>query len=173
MKNNPPSFYQLAKQSKWILIGIIVLGLSLIFFRLDVEERRYEGEGQRVQGIVLSKAVSRGTSASRGTSSTTSYYVMYKFTTKEGQTIEGKDDVFPNTWRTLKEGGTVEVEYLPNSPDTNRIPGETAKSSTYKNIGRFLFLASAVILLIGLRKVYVKFRLLREPTNINGGRAIE
>ena len=69
---------------------------------------------------------------------------MYSFTTKQGQTLEGKDEVFPNRWRVLEGGSPLEVEYLSNSPETNRIPGET--------VGAVLLLASAVLLARGRRK---------------------
>lgn len=153
-ETTPPSLYQLAKRSPWVWIAGIVLLLSLIFFGLSMEERRYEAQGQIVQGTVLSKVANKK-------------YVMYRFTTRHGQTIEGKHgDVLADIYYKLLEGGPVEVEYLPGSPETNRIPGQSAKSSTYRNIGGFLLLASAVLLLIGFRKAYFRFRLLRQPPSI-------
>jgi hypothetical protein len=126
--------------------------------RLDVEEGRYEKKGARAEGVVLSKTVyHRSSKRSR-------YYVSYRFTTREGKTIQGRDDVFPNTYHKLREGGPIEIEYLSDSPDTNRIPGESAKSSTYANIGRFLLLSSAFLLLTGFRKTRAALRLRRDTT---------
>jgi hypothetical protein len=71
----------------------------------------------------------------------------------KGEKTEGRDEVFPDTYHKLQEGGTVEVESLAESPGTNRIPGESAKSSTYKDIGRSLLLAGVILLLIGFRKI--------------------
>ena len=87
-----------------------------------------------------------------GRGSSSSWYVMYSFTTKQGQTLEGKDEVFPNRWRVLEGGSPLEVEYLSNSPETNRIPGETVSAVTYGAIGAVLLLASAVLLARGRRK---------------------
>lgn len=76
---------------------------------------------------------------------------MYSFTTKQGQTLEGKDEVFPNRWRVLEGGSPVEVEYLSSSPETNRIPWETISAVTYGAIGALLLLTSAVLLTHGRR----------------------
>jgi uncharacterized protein DUF3592 len=95
-----------------------------------------------VQGTVLHKAAMSRT----GRGSSSSWYVRNRFTTWQGQTLEGKDDVFPNRWRSLEEGGPVEVEYLPSSPETNRIPGETISAVSYGAIGTGLHLAGAVLL---------------------------
>jgi hypothetical protein len=76
---------------------------------------------------------------------------MYRFTTKQGQTLEGRDEVFPNRWHAMEGGSPVEVEYLSSSPETNRIPGETVGAVTYGAIGAVLLLASAVLLARGRR----------------------
>jgi len=168
------SFYKLAKQSPWVFTGGFFLLFSLVFFRLSAKEQGYEKEGVIVQGTILGKTFRKGTSGSgRSTGTTSSHYVMYRFTTQEGQTFESKYDVLPGTYRELREGGPVEVEYLPGSPEVNRIPGQRAKPYTYRYIGRFLLLASATALLSGLRKAYVQFRLLRQTPSIDAGRAIE
>lgn len=119
--------------------------MSFMFVGLSVQEWFYEAKGERVQGTVLSKTHTRG-SISR-------YYAMYRFTTKQGQTLEGEDgEVLSDHWRTLEEGGPVAVEYLPSSPETNRIPGRWAQSSTFGIISGLLFLASTTLLLIGRRQ---------------------
>jgi hypothetical protein len=77
---------------------------------------------------------------------------MYRFTTRQGQTLEGKDEVFPNRRRALQDGGPVEVEYVSSSPETNRIPGETINAITDGAIGAVLLLAGAALLARGRRK---------------------
>jgi hypothetical protein len=54
-----------------------------------------------VHGTVLGKAAT----SRKGRGSSSAWYVMYRFTTQQGQTLEGKDEVFPNRWRALEEGG--------------------------------------------------------------------
>jgi hypothetical protein len=132
----------------WTFLGGIALFIGLIFVGLAVQEWRYEAGSEVVQGIVLDKAATYRT----GRGSSSSWSVMYRFTTRQGQTLEGKDEVFPNRWHALEAGGPVEIEYLPRAPETNRIPAETVSAATYAAIGGSLLLAGAVLLARGRRK---------------------
>jgi hypothetical protein len=96
----------------WTFLGGIALFIGLIFVGLAVQEWRYEAGSEVVQGIVLDKAATYRT----GRGSSSSWSVMYRFTTRQGQTLEGKDEVFPNRWRALEAGGPVEIEYPPPRP---------------------------------------------------------
>jgi hypothetical protein len=111
---------------------------GLFYFRLSCEEDYYEKGGARVQGIVLQKTYSR--------------YVAYRFSTKEGRTIEGRYQVLPATWQELKEGGPVTIEYLAEAPDTNRVPDQRARSMTLTIIALVLLVASAVLFIIRWRQ---------------------
>ena len=131
--------------------GFLIFGL--VFFRLSCEEGYYEKGGARVQGTVLQKAYSQGTRRPGGRGGSSSkHYVSYRFKTKEGRTIEGRYDVLPNTWQNLKKGDPVTVEYLPDSPDTNRIPEQRARSLTWTIMALVLLVASAVLFIISWRQ---------------------
>jgi hypothetical protein len=147
------SSHQSAKGSllPFLRWGFLIFGL--IFFRLSCEEGYYEKGGARVQGIVLQKTYSPGTSSTGGSpSSPSKHYVSYRFTTKEGRTLEGRYDVLPQMWGKLKEGDPVIVEYLPDAPDTNRIPEQRAISLTWTIMAFVLLVASAVLFIIGWRQ---------------------
>ncbi len=144
---------QLAKGSllPFLRWGFLIFGL--IFFRLSCEEDYYEKGGARVQGIVLQKIHSPGTGSTAGRGGSSSkHYVSYRFTTKEGRTIEGRYDVLPGTWQKLNEGDSVTVEYLPDAPDTNRIPEQRARSLTWTIMALVLLVASAVLFIISRRQ---------------------
>jgi hypothetical protein len=147
------SSYQPARGSllPFLRWGFLIFGL--IFFRLSCEEGYYEKGGTRVQGIVLQKTYSPGThsTGSRGGSSS-KHYVNYRFTTKEGRTIEGRYDVLPGTWQKLKERSPITVEYLPDAPDTNRIPEQRARSLTWTIMALVLLVASGVLFVISRRQ---------------------
>ena len=131
--------------------GFLIFGL--VFFRLSCEEGYYEKGGARVQGIVLQKTYSQGTRSTGGRGGSSSkHYVSYRFTTKEGRTIEGRYDVLPGTWQNLKKGDPVTVEYLPDSPDTNRIPEQRARSLTWTIMALVLLVASGVLFIISRRQ---------------------
>ena len=131
--------------------GFLIFGL--VFFRLSCEEGYYEKGGARIQGIVLQKTYSQGTRRPGGRGGSSSkHYVSYRFTTKEGRTIEGRYDVLPGTWQNLKKGDPVIVEYLPDSPDTNRIPEQRARSLTWTIMALVLLVASGVLFIISWRQ---------------------
>lgn len=139
-------------RSPWPLLRWLCLVFGLIFLRLGCEEGYYEAGGERVQGIVLQKSFSPGTpSTGRSPSSPSRHHVTYRFTTKEGRTLEGRADVLPGTWGTLEEGGPVVVEYLPGSPDTNRIPEQRARSGIWAIMALVLLVASAGLFVLGRR----------------------
>jgi hypothetical protein len=153
----PASFYQPVKGFRWLFIGGIALFLSLIFFRLSCEEGYYEKGAVRVQGMVLQKTYSPGTHPTRsvGAGSAGNYYVRYKFTTSDGRTVEDRYEVLPDTWRRLKEGGPVVIEYLPGSPETNRIPAQRAESGTFRILALGVLFAGLIFIGLGLRKKVV------------------
>lgn len=131
--------------------GFLIFGL--VFFRLSCEEGYYEKGGARVQGTVLQKTYSQGTRRPGGRGGSSSkHYVSYRFKTKEGRAIEGKYDVLPDTWQKLKKGDPVTVEYLPDSPDTNRIPAQRARSLTWTIMALVLLVASGVLFIISRRQ---------------------
>jgi hypothetical protein len=147
------SSHQLAKESllPFLRWGFLIFGL--VFLRLSCEEGYYEKGGARVQGIVLQKTYSPGTRSTGGTrGSSSKHYVSYRFTTKEGRTIDGRYDVLPGTWQKLKEGDPVTVEYLPDAPGTNRIPEQRARSLTWTIMALVLLAASGVLFLSSRRQ---------------------
>jgi len=134
------------RRSVWPFLRWAFLVFGLIFLRLGCEAGYYETGGVRVQGVVLQKTYSPGTTATGGSrSSPARYYVSYRFTTTDGRTLEGRDDVLPGTWRSLKEGDPVGVEYVADAPVTNRIPDQLAGSTTWRIMALVLLAASAVL----------------------------
>jgi hypothetical protein len=149
----PASSHQSTTRSLWPFLrwGFLIFGL--IFFRLSCEESYYEKDGVRVQGVVIKKTYSPGTrSSGRSHRSSSKHYVSYRFTTKEGRTLEGRYDVLPGMWEKLKEGAPVVVEYLSDSPGTNRIPEQRASFGTWRIMALILLVASAVLFIIGRRQ---------------------
>jgi hypothetical protein len=147
----PPSVDQPGKMSRKTLVALGLLFFGLIFFRLSCEEDYYEKGGVRVQGVVLKKTYTPGSTA-KGSGSSSKRYISYRFMTKEGQTLEGKYDVLPDAWNSVKEGDPVVVEYLPDSPDTNRIPGQRARSLTWTIMALVVLVSSGVLFIIGWRQ---------------------
>jgi hypothetical protein len=142
-----------SRRSAWPLLRWLCLVFGLIFLRLGCEAGYYETDGARVDGVVIQKTYSPGTRSTGGSqSSPARHSVSYRFTTKEGRTLEGRADVLPRTWRELEKGGRVVVEYVPSSPDTNRIPDQLARSHTWGVMAAVLLVASGVLFVINRRR---------------------
>ena len=127
-----PSRPASVRRRPWSLLGGAAIVFSLVFFRLSCEQDSYAAGGMTVQGVVTDKVYSQGTGAGLNarSGSFTGRYVMYRFTTADGRTFDGKEDVLPELWSRLKVGDPVAVEYLAASPDTNQIPDQVADTST-------------------------------------------
>jgi hypothetical protein len=135
---NPRWFYRPARKITPTLLGVIVLVLSFFFAALSLEERSYEKEGVIVKGTVIGRS-GKGKWA-------------YKFTTRDGQLLNGTSEVLSATSSRLKEGGTVEIQYLPGSPQTNRIPGQRAGYAAWTIMAVIGCASGVVLLFIGRRR---------------------
>jgi hypothetical protein len=101
-------------------VSKILFVFALFFLALSFEGCWYEVKGGRTTGVVIQKLPRASTKGND--------YVRYRFTTGDGQTLEGRADVLPQNFARLREGGPVEVEYIRDSPGTNRVPGQRAGS---------------------------------------------
>jgi len=146
-----PSLDQSGKMSRKTLVALGLLLFGLIFFRLSCEEDYFDKGGVRVQGVVLKKTYTPGSTA-KGSGSSSKRYISYRFTTKEGRTLEGRYDVLPDAWNEAKEGDPVVVEYLSDSPDTNRIPNQRARSGTWRIMALVVLVSSAVLFIMAWRQ---------------------
>ncbi|MGH7770066.1 MAG: hypothetical protein ACREQP_21660 [Candidatus Binatia bacterium] len=141
-------------RSLWPFLRWGFLLFGLVFLRLSCEEGYFEKGGVAAQGIVLKKTYTPGTSSvgGSGTGSPSRHTVSYRFTTKDGRTVEGRYDVLPGTWQSLQDGGPVVIEYLSEAPGTNRIPDQRARSGTWRIMALVLLVASAVLFIIVRRQ---------------------
>jgi hypothetical protein len=143
-------WYARISNKNFFALGLLFFGL--IFFRLSCEENYYEKGGVRVQGVVLKKIYVPERRTMQGEGNSSRRYVTYRFTTKEGQTLEGAYDVLPDAYEKAKEGDPIVVEYLSDSPSTNRVPEQRARSVTFEIISAVLLLLSIVVFIIGRRQ---------------------
>jgi len=111
------------------------------FLLLAIQDGCYQ-RGVKLTAVVVAREYSPGSSGvGRGTvSSTSRHMIRYRFTTPEGAVKEGQSDVLPQNWSKLREGDTVDIEYLPATGDS-RVAGQTASA--------WIFLLISVFLLTG------------------------
>lgn len=138
---------------RWLLPSLLLI-LGLILLRVSCQEGSYETAGQRAHGVVLRKTVFTDANPpeGEGRAPATRHYVSYRFTTREGQTLEGTSEVLSQTWEALDEGSPVVVEYLPSSPDTHRLVEQQPGSATWGIVALVLLIASTALFYVGSRK---------------------
>ncbi|MEX2164248.1 MAG: DUF3592 domain-containing protein [Sulfuricaulis sp.] len=134
----PSRFSRTARKTTLATVGAIFVFLSLVFAALAFEEWHYASQGVIVQGTATG-VTSQGKWA-------------YRFTTREGRGLEGASEVLHGTSSKLQAGGFVEVQYLRDAPETNRIPGQRAQYSVWRNMTLVAFITGLVLLLIGRRR---------------------
>jgi hypothetical protein len=137
LTETPSWFNRTAQKTTLTTVGAIFVFLSLVFAALAFEEWRYERQGAIIQGTAIG-VNSKGKWA-------------YKFMV-DGRVLEGESEVLHGTSSRLKEGSPVEVQYLRDSPVTNRIPGQRATYTTWRNMAVAAFVAGVVCLLRGRRR---------------------
>jgi hypothetical protein len=80
-------------------------------------EWRYATSGALAEGRVYEKPFER---AGEGDGASTSFALLYRFTTPDGAPAEGRQTVSRETWEAAKNGDRIAVRYLPGAPQLNR-----------------------------------------------------
>ncbi len=109
----------------WLVVGTIflVVGVSVGVYRSQLNDR-LDKEGRTVDGIVLTKEIYT-TSNKRGSRSSPSYRVAFRFVPREGEMVRGTADVTTEEWDLLEERGPIQVTYLPEQPQSYRVTGQS------------------------------------------------
>src|ERR1700676_1360726 len=105
-----------------LLIGGILIFISSIFFLIlgpyVYDQHLLSTQGKVTTGIVVKKRMRQ---ASDSGSSDTSYEVDYSFNTADGTKVEGNDTLDPDAWDPIKEGDSIQIEYVASKPRINQI----------------------------------------------------
>jgi hypothetical protein len=153
---------RLARRSFWLLFGGIWLFVGLVFLAFSVvfafHEFEYATSGVTTTGVVLTRDIEPA-----GSNSSTQYRVSYRFTTVQGEVVEGSDAVSVATWERLQERGPIEVRYLPGRPSSNRLAlgADSALPLLLLLVGLVIAGAGAVVFVRALRGILEARRLLR------------
>lgn len=118
------TLWSMARRSVLLWVGTLFLILGLVFSTIGIrtwlEEQAYNTRGLDVQAVVLDKTLVR---ANRQDNIRTQYLVTYRFTSANGEEIDGTADVPVEEWERLEPGQTFPVTYLPDKTDSSRPPG--------------------------------------------------
>jgi len=110
----------------WLVFAVPFLLFGLYMIRT---EQRFAKEGITVAGTLTNKTVEENREKDRETKKiriTKSYYAHYSFATKEGVQIQAKDSVDKEVWDGLSDKSPIQIQYLPDSPNSNRVARESS-----------------------------------------------
>src|SRR5271167_3179768 len=100
-----------------LVCGVTFLLLNALFVR---QERFFHAEGMRATALVLTKN-SRVVYNQQNRLLETKYDVGYRFTTQDGESVQGSDEVDRRTWKLIQERDPIQIVYLPGSPARSRL----------------------------------------------------
>lgn len=119
------SLWTILSRSVQLWVGTFLLLIGIIFGIIGLEKIRvdqaYRTQGLTVSATVVDKSILR---AKRGENSRTRYIISYRFTSGQGETVEGSTDVSVEEWERVEEGQTIPVTYLPGDAESSRTRGE-------------------------------------------------
>jgi hypothetical protein len=145
----------------WLVVGIPFLIGGIAMWQ---HEERFAREAVTTEGKVLTRDIRTAhRSSSSGSSTSTEYWVGYRFQAPDGTHYEGSSKVDVHVWEGLLEQGPVTVSYLTSDPATNRVAGEPDRvgPGIMAGLGGFFSLAGGTIVLVSLGKRLSRGRLLR------------
>lgn len=165
------SLWTMCCRSVLLWVGTLFLILGLVFLtigvRASLEEHAYKTRGLDVQAVVLDKTLVR---ANRQDNARTQYLVTYRFTSANGEEIDGTADVPIEEWERLEPGRTFPVTYLPDTVDSSRPPGgdEWIAALVFSLIGSVFTLLGIGLAFVGLRGLVRAARVLRHGISAEG-----
>jgi hypothetical protein len=103
--------------------GSIIFFVGAIFLLIGVvnlrQERAFRADGKTATAIVLTK--SSHEEYDHQNNRETHYDLGYRFTTDDGKSVRGSEQVNWRTWRSIHERDPIQIIYLPKHPTTNRL----------------------------------------------------
>lgn len=160
-----PSLFKLASRSMWLWVGTLLLLVGIVFTTTGIQEVRqeqeYQAQGVAVQATVSAKSIER---AKRGENSRTRYVIAYRFTTAQGEAIEGSAEVPVEEWERLEAGHPFSVTYLAGEPRESRAAGEDdwVTALIFTGLGGVFTLLGGGLTFGSLRSILRTIRLSRQ-----------
>lgn len=152
----PPSWFRLAKRVPSVWIGSLLFIAGVVVLVVASVETQYE------QGTVLRKSIERA-----GDQRNPRYSIVYRFATRDGQVIQGHQQVSVATWESLHENDPVRVQYHRGKPIVNRLYRRSGRALSIITPGIYL-LPGLLIFLAGLRRVWIWHRLVGHGVRATG-----
>jgi hypothetical protein len=147
----PPRLRFQVRVSPWIMIGGILLVCGVTFLLLDVlflrQERLFHAEGMTATALVLTKS-SHVVYDQQNRLLETKYDVGYRFTTQDGESVQGSDEISLHTWTSIRERDPIKIVYLLDRPARSRLlAADPSATSWIANVAGGALTVGGVLLL--------------------------
>jgi len=158
------SLWRIVGTAVQLWVGVIFFILGTVFTVVGIQaastEQAYNKNGLTVEATVLGKSIER---AKRGEKSRTRYVVNYRFLSDQDQEIENVTEVPVEDWEDLAAGDKLQVTYLPDAPEINRVDGnnEWIAALVFIGIGGIFTLIGAGLAFMDLRSIIRTIRVSR------------
>jgi hypothetical protein len=115
------------------------------------QERLFHSEGISATALVLTKS-SHVVYNQQNNSQETKYDVGYRFTTQDGESIQGTNEIDLGTWRSIRERAPIQIVYLPGSPERSRLVAAESGATPWNAslLGGALAAGGALLLCCGI-----------------------
>lgn len=151
----PPRLQFQGRVSPWIMIGGILLVCGLTFLLFDLlflrQERLFHAEGMTATALVVTKS-SHVVYDQQNRVLETKYDVGYRFTTQDGESVQGSDEVALQTWKSIRERDPIQIVYLLDRPARSRLVAADPSAAPWiaKVVGGALTVGGALLLGYGM-----------------------
>ena len=131
-----------------LAIGLLLVGAGIhVAVSGWTDASRLEEAGQVVTGTVIAK-VGNGRRYVK---------ITYRFTTRTGETITGKADVWDATWLRVQQNRQLRVTYVPDNPQIHRVDGQRSFGGpaivVWEILGVFVGAMGALLVGIGFTRL--------------------
>ena len=161
--DGPPRWQVSVKVSPWIIIGAILLIVGVSFRLIGElglrEERLYQVGGLTATAIVVTKSSRVEPRPQSAHSQPIHYVVGYRFTSSDGTTVRGSDEVDLRAWQSIRERDPIQIVYLRDQPARSRLARDSSKDPQKSIVlGGTLATVGALCLSYGLFRVILRRR---------------
>ncbi|HEV7393731.1 MAG TPA: DUF3592 domain-containing protein [Burkholderiales bacterium] len=165
-----PSYWQLAKNSVVLWVGVIFVPIGGIFIAIGImtalEELAFAKRGRIAEAIVLDRSLQR---ADFDKNPSTRYLIRYRFTNAAGEGVEQMREVPLEEWERLEPGSALKVRFLPDTSDPARVSEASSwpAVATFSALGLILVAVGAPLIVIAVREILRQSRVWRTGTTVS------
>jgi hypothetical protein len=165
-----PSFWQLAKNSVVLWVGLMFVPIGVVFIAIGItmglEELAFEKHGKMAEAIVVDRSLQK---ADFDKHPSTRYLIRYRFTTEAGEGVEQTREVPVEEWERLEPGSSLRVRVLPETSGQGRVTEESSwpAVAAFSALGLIVVGVGAPLIAFAVRDMLRQSRVWRTGTTVS------